>query len=154
DRVLTLAAPFKDRPRELVRTENRFAGLAWGPRGDFALVSDFERNSRRRRTLLLEAAGGGAKPRPLWDRSAQDHYGDPGQPLTRLLPTGQRVLWQHGDDIFLAGPGASPGGDRPFLDRFNLKTLKGTRLFRCGEGCYESVVGLLAEDGSRFLTQH
>ena len=37
---------------------------------------------------------------------------------------------QEGDAIFLAGEGASPDGDRPFLDRFDLKTRKSERLFR------------------------
>ena len=42
---------------------------------------------------------------------------------------------QTGDFIYLIGPGASPEGDRPFLDRLNLKTLASERLFRSeGEG--------------------
>ena len=53
-----------------------------------------------------------------------DRYHDPGNPLLRTLPNGQRVLWQHGGHLFLAGPGASPDGDRPFLDRFDLARLQ------------------------------
>src|SRR5262249_58718934 len=67
---------------------------------------------------------------------------------------GGGVRGQGGDDIFLAGPGASPRGDRPFLDRFNLKTQKATRLFRCDEKSLESVVGLIDVKGPRFLTRH
>ena len=33
-------------------------------------------------------------------------------------------MQQEGDAIYLAGDGASPDGDRPFLDRFDLKTLQ------------------------------
>jgi len=33
------------------------------------------------------------------------------------------VIIQNGDYIYLAGQGASAEGDRPFLDRLNLKTL-------------------------------
>ena len=154
DRVLTLAAPFKDKPRELARTEFRFAGLAWSAKGNLALLSDADRSRRRQRTFLLNTDKADSKPRLIWDRSIQDRYGAPGLPVMRRLPTGGRVLWQHADDIFLAGPGASPRGDRPFLDRFNLTTFKSVRLFECADGCYEAVAGLLADDGTRFLTRY
>ena len=44
---------------------------------------------------------------------------------------------QVGDWIYLEGDGASPKGDRPFLDRFNLKTLETERLFQCDGESYE-----------------
>ncbi|PWT80768.1 MAG: hypothetical protein C5B44_04860, partial [Acidobacteria bacterium] len=66
---------------------------------------------------------------------------------------GQRALLQNGDSIYLNGTGASPEGDRPFLDRFSLQTLKSERLFRSDANSYESVVGLLSEDGKQFVTR-
>src|SRR5207237_5573409 len=81
-------------------------------------------------------------------------YGDPGAPLMRPLANGRRVLWQQGDSIFLDSNGATPRGDRPFVDRFDLTTKKTERLFQCDESSYESVVALLADDGSRFITRH
>jgi hypothetical protein len=62
-------------------------------------------------------------------RSIQDRN-DPGLPLMKQLPGGLQVMIQSGDNILLRGTGATPGGDRPFLDRFNLTTLKSERLFR------------------------
>jgi Tfp pilus tip-associated adhesin PilY1 len=49
--------------------------------------------------------------------------------VTRVV-SGQRAILQNGDWIYLTGNGASPEGDRPFLDRFNLQTLKSERIFR------------------------
>jgi len=43
----------------------------------------------------------------------------------------------------LTGPGSSPEGDRPFLDRLNLKTLQTERVFRSASGAYETVVAPL-----------
>ncbi len=57
----------------------------------------------------------------------------------KQLPGGLQVMIQSGDNILLRGAGASPGGDRPFLDRFNLTTLKSERLFRSDDKSYESV---------------
>jgi dipeptidyl aminopeptidase/acylaminoacyl peptidase len=72
----------------------------------------------------------------------------------RTLPSGHHVLWTDGGRIFLHGHGATPAGDRPFLDRLDLETRKTERLFRSPENVYEEVVTLLTDDGSRILTRH
>jgi dipeptidyl aminopeptidase/acylaminoacyl peptidase len=154
DRVLTWAAPFEGKPAELAKTEHRFAGLACDEKGELALLREFDRDTRKERTSLLRLKESGQAPRVVWDRSTQDRYGNPGTPMTRTLPNGHQALWRHGDSLFLTGQGATPKGDRPFLDRLDLTTLKTTRLFRSGEKSLESVVALLADDGSRFITHH
>jgi dipeptidyl aminopeptidase/acylaminoacyl peptidase len=152
DRVRILAAPFDGEARELAKTKHRFRGLTWGEKG-VALLADYDREYRRQRTYLLDAGKPGTAPRLVWDRAIQDRYRDPGTPLMRQVPGGA-VLRQRGDDIFLVGAGASPKGSRPFLDCFNLDTLKATRLFQSAADCYETVLDVLSDDGSRFLTRH
>ena len=61
---------------------------------------------------------------------------------------------QTGDYIYLTGPGSSPEGDRPFLDRLNLKTLQTERLFRSAPNAYETVVAPLDDNMNRFLTRY
>ena len=56
-------------------------------------------------------------------------------------------MLQSGDSIYLIGNGASPEGDRPFLDRFNLQTLKSERIFRSEATSYEGPIALLSDDG-------
>jgi dipeptidyl aminopeptidase/acylaminoacyl peptidase len=153
DRVRTLKAPFADAPTGLTKVEHRFAGLAWGQSGA-ALLRDYDRDRRWGRTYRLGVDEPDHPLKLIWERSVQDRYHDPGIPLMRTLPNGKRVLWQQGSALFLAGAGASPGGDRPFLDRYDLTTGKTERLFHCGEQQYESVLALLSEDGSKFLTRH
>src|SRR5262249_54729918 len=65
----------------------------------------------------------------------------------------RRPILQSGDYIYLRGEGASPQGDRPFLDRLNLKTLKTDRLFQCDDHSFETVVALLDDDASKFITR-
>jgi len=153
DRILMLKAPFSGSPTELVKTEHRFGGLQWGEKGGLAFVSDYDRNRRWRRTFLLNADNPAESPRLVWSLSVQDRYNDPGTPVFRPLPSGHRAILQSGDWIYLSGSGASPEGDRPFLDRFNLKTLKSERLFRCDTKSYETVVALLSDDGTQFITR-
>src|SRR6266850_1644052 len=154
DRALMLKAPFTEAPGEIIKTEQRFAGAQWGEKGGLLLVSDYERDRRWLKTVMLDADKPSEPPKPLWSRSIQDRYGDPGTPLTRVLPNGERAILLVGDSIYLVGAGASPEGDRPFLDRLNLQTKKAERLFRSDAGQYESFVALLDDDAKQFITRH
>jgi len=148
DRLLSLAAPFTGAPAEIGKTEFRFGGLAETDTG-VALLTESDRTSRVTRTWILD--GPGAAPRPLWYRKSQDAYKDPGNPVSKIRPA--RGLIQNGDWIYLSGNGASPQGDRPFLDRLNLKTLATERLFRTDDRSYETVIALLSADGRTLMTR-
>ncbi|HLW44167.1 MAG TPA: hypothetical protein VKS00_06735, partial [Candidatus Acidoferrales bacterium] len=154
DRIMWLKAPFTDQPAELARTEYRFAGLFWGERGDLAMLRETDRSRLWERTWFLNPQDVSAKPRLVWDMSAQERYKNPGQPVMRVLANGHRAMVEPGADIFLAGPGASPEGDRPFLDRFNTQSLQAERIFHCDAKSYEEVVALASLDGSKFITRH
>jgi dipeptidyl aminopeptidase/acylaminoacyl peptidase len=153
DRVLMLKAPFTGAPTELIKLEDRYAGMQWFERGGLAFTNDYNRDTRRVRTQLVNVDDRSAAPRVIWHRNAQDRYNDPGAPLTRLLPTGHRAIIYQDGQIFLSGAGASDAGDRPFLDRYNLTALKGERLFRSDEKSYETFVTLLKDDGTQFITR-
>ncbi len=154
DVVKMLKAPFNGQPIELIKTEHRFGGLTWGEKNGLVMARDFDRNRRRSRTFMLNADNPSQSPKLVWDLSIQDRYNNPGSPEMKRLPNGQQVMLQSGDNIFLTGQGASPKGDRPFLDRFNLTTLKSERIFRCDENSYETVAELLSDDGSKFITRY
>lgn len=152
DSIVTLKAPFTGQPVELFKVEKRFTGATFGEKSGLVLFSDYERDKRWIRTFMFDADQPGTPPKLLWERNQQDRYNDRGTPVTRSAG-GQRAILQDGDWIYLNGNGASPEGDRPFLDRFNLKTLKSERLFRSDSKSYESVVALLTDDGSQFITR-
>jgi dipeptidyl aminopeptidase/acylaminoacyl peptidase len=158
DRLLSLPAPFRGEPTELLRFEHRFTGaIMWGERDGLAFVSDYDRDRRWQRTFLINADRPEAAPRLVWERSVRDRYRHPGTPLLRTLPNGERVLWQSGNSIYLAGSGASPGGDYPFLDKFDLETFKAERLFQSDNRSFESVVTLVSTETAtavRFITEH
>jgi len=147
DRVLTLKAPFAGEPAEYAKTEFRFGGVSWTEKG-VAMLAESDRATRLTRTWLIDTPG--AAPRKLWERKQQDRYGNPGMPLPR---PGKSAILQAGDEIYLSGAGASPQGDRPFLDRLNLKTLATERVFQTDDKSYETVAALLSDDGKRLLTR-
>lgn len=141
DRIMALNAPFKVQPIELMRLENRYAGIEW--LGEMGLAFVSESNWRRRwRTTFLKDFEHPEKPaRKIFDLSTLDAYNDPGRPVMVNTTKGERIALQEKDWIYLTGAGASPEGDRPFLDRFNLTTGEKKRLFRCPPKRYESFVG-------------
>jgi dipeptidyl aminopeptidase/acylaminoacyl peptidase len=149
DRLISLAAPFSAAPAEIAKTEWRYAGLGVTDAG-IMLLNETDRATRRVRTWILEPGG---QPRQLWDRRLQDAYGNPGSPIVRSDGgKGDGLIVQTGDIIFLTGQGSSPEGDRPFLDRLNLKTLETERIFRAAEKTYETVVTPLGDDMKTILT--
>jgi dipeptidyl aminopeptidase/acylaminoacyl peptidase len=153
DRLMTISAPFQGEPKEMLKLEQRFSGIEWSERGDFALVRDSERSRRWSRTFVLNLENPGQAPRLLWSRSIQDRYNAPGVPVQKVLANGQRAIQQSGDSIFRYNDrGATPQGDRPFLDRFDLKTGKSERLFRSEPGSFETLAAILDDAGTRLLT--
>jgi len=153
DRVVLLKAPFAGQPAEMTKTEHRYAGLSWSEKGDLAILREFDRDRVWSRAWFFNPANP-AERRLVWDMSSQDRYNNPGMPVNRTLPSGFSAILQSGDFIYLAGAGASRQGDRPFLDRFNTKTLKAERIFRCEEKTYETFNALLADDASKFMTRY
>ncbi|MFM8768160.1 MAG: alpha/beta hydrolase family protein, partial [Rubrivivax sp.] len=60
-----------------------------------------------------------------------------------LPASGRSVVRVDEGALWLAGAGASPAGDRPFLDRWELASRKPVRLFQAGESHFERVVAVL-----------
>jgi dipeptidyl aminopeptidase/acylaminoacyl peptidase len=147
DRVMIARAPF-DKPEEWRRIEQRYAGLTFGAAGE-SVLTESNRDRRWIRSFLQI----GGEPRVFDDRSMRDRYRNPGSFVTALTADGQRVIRRDGDFAFLDGDGATPKGDRPFLDRINLKTFEKQRLFHSEEGVYEQVVRMLDNQGTRLLTR-
>ena len=148
DRIVSLKAPFSAQPSEVLKTEWRYGGVQFTETG-IALVSESDRATRMRRTWMYEPGFAGT-PRKVWELPQEDRYRDPGFPIYR--PASAKIM-QVGEAIYLSGPGASPKGDRPFLDRLNLKSLRAERVWQSDEDAYETVVAILDDGASRVITQ-
>jgi dipeptidyl aminopeptidase/acylaminoacyl peptidase len=92
--------------------------------------------------------------RVLFDHSADDAYADPGTALVTTKPDGRRTVLQDGGSVYLRGKGATPDGDRPFLDRLDLDSGRSTRLFRSPADCLEEPFGFAADDRAEILFWH
>jgi len=152
DVVFVLASPFEGEPQRYLQTALRFSDLRWSLEG-FALLSEARWKDRRTITHLVDTTAHPPATSVLFDRSWEDRYHDPGRPQMTLTTKGQWVLQtdEQGTCLYLRGAGASPEGDRPFLDRLDLKSRKSERLFHSTPPRYEVPQGILAGDPSSVL---
>lgn len=152
DRLFVLGEPFTSGAEALIDLPLRFAGVDWG-NGDVALVHERWRADRTARTYLVRPDQPAGHPQVVFDHSYEDAYADPGEPLTRPNESGHRalVLASDGRSIYMAGAGATPEGNRPFLRRLDPASGETVELFRSDAPWYEEPVALLGDD--RVLTQ-
>lgn len=154
DKVMLQKAPFTAPPQEVARTVQRFVGLRWTERRDIALLQEYDENRHWVRISQIDVDQPQNGQRVLWDLSSDEKYADPGNPVYRQQANGEFLVRMQGDSIYLAGNGASPDGDRPFLDRHDLVTRKTERLFRSDRDALERFVAFTGKDDTQFLTWH
>ncbi|MDQ2793177.1 MAG: prolyl oligopeptidase family serine peptidase [Bacteroidota bacterium] len=149
DKVYTLAAPFSSAPQELAALPLRYNGLSWG-NDQLALATGARRADRHQTTWQLRPGTPGGPLTVLFDGSSQDRYQDPGTPYEHRNAQGKYVLLMGGptgQSIYLLGNGASPEGDRPFVDELDLATNKTARWWRSEAPAYEVPVAILDASG-------
>jgi dipeptidyl aminopeptidase/acylaminoacyl peptidase len=152
DAVLMQAAPFDQPPVTLASLSMRFGGVQWG-RGDLAILSEYWWKSRQTREWRVAPDRLDRAPQLLREGSYEDRYRDPGTPVTVIDDRGQaRLLIAGEQSIFRIGEGASPEGDRPFLDRVDLADLRATRLFHSQAPHYEMPLAIVDAAGGQMLS--
>ena len=154
DKVMMQKAPFSADPVEITRTEQRLLGFIWGSDPNVAMMIEYDENRHWRKTSLVNIDDPKAPQRVIWDMSSDEKYANPGRPVMQRLANGAPVMRQDGDDIYMFGVGSSVDGDRPFLDRLDLKTLKSERLYRSSKTAYESFLSFTGPGDKTFLTWH
>ncbi len=154
DAWFTQAAPFASAPVEQQKFGYRVSGVTWGD-DRHAVVTEQWWKTRRQRTWLVAPGSPGAAPALLFDRSTEDRYANPGLPVTARNAHGRSGLLLSADrtKIYLDGLGASPEGDRPFLDELDLATKQTRRLWRSQPPHYETFVAFLDDTRTVALTQ-
>lgn len=140
DQIYTLSEPFSSEPVKFIATEMRFNGITWG-NDNLAIIYEGLRKTRMRVVSSFNPADPINSKKKIYEFNSDDGYKNPGRFLTDQNIWGRNVLLfaDKGKSLFLSGNGASPEGDRPFIDKFDIATGKTTRLWRCEASFYETV---------------
>lgn len=129
DEIFTWKAPFNSNPSSLFKTKQRYAGIMWGNNKN-AIVMDRWYDTRNLKTYLINPSNPNQEAKIIFDRNYQDRYSDPGSFEMKRNEFGSYVLNIENDKLYLLGDGFTKEGQFPFLDEFDLKTLKTKRLYK------------------------
>ena len=149
--IYTLDAPFTAQPTKLAGIGYRFGGILWSD-DNFALLNERWFASRQERTTLINPSKPGFKGTVIIERSSDDIYNDPGNPVMTPNAYGRSVILRKGDDVFMTSEGGSPEGSMPYLSAFNVKTKTEKILWRSQAPFYERVTKVLNADATEFVT--
>ena len=129
DAIYLWKAPFSENPYLLTKTIQRYSNIVWGNK-NVAVLQDEWYDTRNEKTYLINPSKAGENPKVIYDRNFQDVYSDPGSFETWKNEFGKYVLAIDKNSLFLIGEGHTSKGQFPFIDEFNLKTLKTSRLYQ------------------------
>ena len=152
DKIVTIAAPFTSGPKDLLNAEQRIPGSPLFGENGLMWFSDQDRRTQHRRIFIADYRNP-TNLRLVSDLNVNDRYNEIGQPVMKRTAKGESVIAQDGNFIFLTGTGASELGDRPFLRRMDLNSLKANEIFRSGTDAYESFVAFMSDDGVHYITR-
>ena len=152
DTLWVHAAPFAEAPRCIARLPLRFGQVAWG-HGGLAVVMERWWQSRTQAYWCIAPDVPDAAPARFHVGSLEDRYTDPGQAVQRADCRGRlRLVAIDPDTTLWTGAGSSPEGDRPFVDRWNLRSGQRQRCFQSPASHHEEPLAALDATGSLWLT--
>lgn len=128
DAVYEMEAPFNGNAKEILKTQQRFSGITWGNES-VAIANDSWWNTRNTKSYIFNPSDNSQKPKVIFDRNYQDQYSDPGNFVTTRNQFNRQILEIDKNKLFLMGDGFSEKGQFPFIDEFNLETLKTKRIY-------------------------
>ncbi len=128
DELFQWEAPFTSEATSITKIQQRFSGIIWGNE-TLAIVYDDWYDTRNTKTYLINPSNPSQAPKIISDRNSQDIYADPGNFETKKNQFNREVLAVENGSIYLIGDGNTKDGQFPFIDEFNLETLKSKRLY-------------------------
>lgn len=128
DEVFTWDAPFNTEAKSILKTQQRFGGIMWGNE-TIAIAYDDWYDTRNQKVYLFNPSNPNQAPKIISDRNSQDIYSDPGNFETKKNQYNRYVLAIENNNAYLIGDGFTKEGQFPFIDEFNLTTLKTKRLY-------------------------
>jgi len=126
DELFSWKAPFDAAPSSILKVKQRFEAVQFSDQA-FMLVTDSWYDTRNQKTYLVNLSDNSHKI--IFDRNYQDVYGDPGVFQQTKGKWGRDVLSINQNKLVLFGDGFTKDGQFPFIDEFDLATLKTKRIY-------------------------
>jgi dipeptidyl aminopeptidase/acylaminoacyl peptidase len=167
DRIMLLESPFKDAPREIMRTRNIIDTAAnfrtvgrWTDDGR-AVVREWNADESVENVWLLDLRRPSPTKSRLWTKRIQTvDVGriDSEQLVGTITEKNEQVLLRDGDWIYFSGSDHPEGAqeanlaERIFLDRFNLVTHRRQRLFHSEGPNFQAFIAVVDSRAREIIT--
>ena len=129
DELFQWEAPFDKEPVSMILVPQRLGRVSWSS-DKYAFFSDSWGKTRNTKTYVFNPSNPSQKPVVLFDRNSQDIYSDPGSMYMDRNKFDRNIVYVDKDNIYFIGDGYTKEGQFPFIDEFNLKTLKTKRIYQ------------------------
>ncbi len=136
DRIMRMALE-SEQPAEVFLLKHRYRGIDWLQKKNNVLITEYDWKKRWRTTYRLDLTDPQESDRIVFDMSRNDRYNDPGRPVYFRNRKGVAFARMKEDAVYFSGRGASPQGDFPFLQLFDLQSKKGEKIFFSATDRYE-----------------
>ena len=151
EELVKWVAPFRKEDETVLATrEQGFGGLTWNPTATAIFLSETKDGETKFKRIELKKDGAETV---LWSYKGADQ--NPGSPVLSANAYGVNVLDDSAPKILLRGTNTTTDEEknpsRPFLNSFDTQSKKIELLWKCEEKAYETIDGILSQDGSRLL---
>ena len=150
DYVFALMEP-EDTAHLWYKTEFRAGGVQFSGDGKTVLTGEADRQTRTERVWQRDLGELRDSGKLVYERSMQDVYGDPGRVVMERTLDGRTVMRERKGHLYLSGNGASPAGNRPFLDQWDLEASSKIRVFEAADGRHETFVGFVGPTSEELM---
>jgi len=144
DQLFHISEPFNGDKIGSIKYKLRYRNMLWGIE-NMAITNEYWWSTRQMITSLFNPDYPEGSKKIIFDRSVEDKYNDPGLFQTKMNGNGHEVLTiaSNKKELVLFGRGASPEGNKPFVDLYNFKKESTQRLWQCEGAYYEEPVKIL-----------
>jgi dipeptidyl aminopeptidase/acylaminoacyl peptidase len=156
EELVRWVAPYGDKDVKVLYTSERgFPGLTFSPDGKSIFITESANGTT---TQLMIPLDNPSAKKELWSWKPADAEKVPGSPVLTNNAFGVSTLDISSGTVLMrgtqTGQNAETNPPRPFLDSYNVASNKITRLWQCPENVYDTLDGILSNDGSRLLVNH
>ena len=154
EELIKWVAPFRKEDESVLLTrESGFSGLTWNPDASAIFVTDTKDGETSFKQISL-----GKDPSEVTLWSYKGAAENPGSPVLTTNALGVSVLDAKASTILLRGVNTTQDEEknpsRPFLNAFDTATKKVQKLWQCEEKTYQTIDGILSNDGNRLVVRH
>jgi dipeptidyl aminopeptidase/acylaminoacyl peptidase len=152
DRLYFFEAPFDGEGKVVFDTEFRLIEIYWGS-SDIAFYKEEWGNTGETKIYSFNPSVTGIQKQIVFKFNEQKE--NPGEFVTKTDYAGQKVLcfFNKNQELLLFGKQIKAFGNIPFINRYNILSMKTDRIWKCDSAYFEELIGVINPDKQEIVTR-